>query len=269
MTGLHLIRGAPLILAAAWAPVALAADTTEPFDLGATDVEFYMGFDGIGPAGGERALYGDILLGYGLLSRLSGYVGTTLSANEHFADGNADVYLGLYGTPLDTDHFDVDLFLDFAAGGDGFDEFALTPMTEINFDLDPDQGSWGLYTRVALPLYGQPRGDDSAEHERAFDVVINPGTYFSVGERHQILIEAEMSFHPSAAEDEHTTDIGGVALGYNVSLTRDGSFEMANQVFVDIPREGEQTAVGVSTGFIVTLPSARRDSVAQVASLRR
>jgi hypothetical protein len=209
------------------------------------------------------------MLGYGLLSRLSGYVGTTLSANEHFADGNADVYLGLYGTPVESDHFDVDLFLDFAAGGDGFDEFALTPMAEINFDLDPERGSWGLYTRVAVPLYGQPTGGDPAEHERAFDVVINPGTYVSLGQRHQILIEADMSFHPSATDDEHTADFGGVALGYNVSLTRDGSFEMINQVFVDIPRDGEQAAVGLSTGFIVTMPSARRNSVAQVASLRR
>ncbi len=263
------IGGAIAAISALWAPPASAADTTEPFDLGATDVDFYVGFDGMGPQGGERALYGDIMLGYGLTPRLSGYVGTTLSANEQFADGNADVYLGLYGTPLDTDHFDLDLFLDFSAGGDGFDDFALTPMTELNFDLTPDLGSWGLYARIALPLYGQPKEGDPDEHERALDVVLNPGTYVSLGDRHQILVEYEMSFHPKATEDGHTTDVGGVALGYNVSLTPDGSFELVNQVFLDIPGKDEQAAVGVSTGFIVTLPSARRDSVAQVARLVR
>lgn len=268
MTRKHLATAWLLAGIASRAVPAHAADTTEPFELGATDVDFYVGYDGIGPRDGERAVFGDIMFGYGLLPALSGYLGTTLSANGQFGDGNADVYLGLYGTPLDTDHFDLDLFLDFSAGGDGFDEFALTPMAELNLDLEPDQGSWGLYLRAAVPVYGHSREDDPDTHERAFRLVLNPGTYLTVRDGHQILVEFDACFHPWADPDGHTRDIGGVALGYNVALTRDGSFELINQVYLDIPRKGEHAAVGLSTGFIVTLPSVRRDSVAQVARLR-
>ncbi len=268
MNGHNWITTAVAATACLWISPVLAADTTEPFDVGATDVEIYAGVDGVGPKDGERAIFGDLLLGFGLTPALSAYVGTTLSANEMFADGNADIYLGLYGTPLDSEHFDLDLFLDFAAGGDGFDEFALTPSTEINFDLDPDMGTWGLYLRAGVPIYGQPKGSAPAEHERAFDIEINPGTYVTLGELHQILVEYDMAFHPRT-RDGHATDIGGVAVGYNVVLGPESPVELINQVYVDIPGEGETTSVGVSTGIIVTLPSARRDSVAQVARLVR
>ncbi len=244
----------------ALAGVAHAADTVETWDVGATDVDLYLGADGIGPDADGRSVYGDIMLGYGLVDRLSAYVGATLSANDHFADGNADVYLGVFGTPIETDHFDLDLFLDVAAGGDGFDDFALTPSTEINFDLDPDQGNWGLYVRAGVPIYGEPDETDPAEHVRAFDVEINPGTYFTLGRGHQLLLEFDLSFHPR--QEEHTTHVGGVAVGYNIVLAE--PIELINQVYVDIPQGDEQPAVGLFTGLIVTLPSAKRDRVASL-----
>jgi hypothetical protein len=42
--------------------VAWAADTVETWDPGAADVDFYLGFDGVGA---ERSVYGDIMVGYG------------------------------------------------------------------------------------------------------------------------------------------------------------------------------------------------------------
>jgi hypothetical protein len=244
-----------------WGP-ARAADTVETWDVGATDVDFYLGFDGIGPDEDARSMYGDIMLGYGLVHGLSAYIGATLSANDHFADGNADVYLGVFGTPVETDHFDLDLFLDVGAGGDGFDDFAVTPSTEINFDLDPDLGSWGLYLRMGVPVYGEPDEDDPGEHVRAFDVELNPGTYFTLGRGHQLLLEYDMSFHPR--HEAHTTHVGGVALGYNVVLAE--PIELINQIYVDIPQGDETAAVGLFTGIIVTMPSARRDRVAHLGA---
>jgi hypothetical protein len=255
-------RTAVLLMVLALAGTSRAADTVETWDVGATDVDFYLGFDGIGPDEDARAMYGDIMLGYGLIKGLSAYIGATLSANDHFADGNADVYLGVFGTPVDTDHFDLDLFLDVGAGGDGFDDFAVTPSTELNFDLDPEQGNWGLYLRAGVPLYGEPDEETPGEHVRAFDVELNPGTYFTLGRGHQLLLEYDMSFHPR--QENHVTHVGGVALGYNVVLA--DPIELINQVYVDIPQADETASVGLFTGIIVTMPSARRDRVASLAS---
>ena len=107
-------------------------------------MDFYLGADGLGPDTDGRSMFGDIMLGYGLVDRLSAYVGATLSAEGHFANGNADLYLGVFGTPIETGHFDLDLFLVVSGGGGGFDACAVTPSVELNFDLDPDQGNWGL-----------------------------------------------------------------------------------------------------------------------------
>jgi hypothetical protein len=49
---------------------------------------------------------------------------------------------------------------------------------------------------------------------------------------------------------------GEIMLGYNVTLIRNGAFELITQVYFDIPQtSGEDFAVGVSVGFIVTLPA--------------
>ena len=40
--------------------------------------------------------------------------------------------------------------------------------------------------------------------------------------------------------------------------------ELVTQVYLDIPQRDEQPAVGLFTGIIVTMPSVRRDLVAEV-----
>jgi hypothetical protein len=238
-------------------PVAHAADTVETWDVGASNVDFYAGFDGIGPESANRAIYSDIMLGYGIINRLSAYLGTTLQGNESFGDGQKSIYLGVYGTPVDTDHLDLDLFLNVSVGGAVLSEVQLAPSIELNFDLDPERRSWGAYLRIGMPVYSRSRASDTTdavEHNPAFSAVVNPGIYLSITENHQILLEYDMSFHKWSAA-EHPVDVGGVALGYNVKLSE--SIELINQVYLDIPHPGEPVAVGLMTGFIATLPSAR------------
>ncbi len=82
------------VVALSGIPSARAADTTEPFDVGASDVDFYVGFDGVGQPSGEKALSNEIMLGYGIVDRLSASIGTVLESNEQLADG------AVYGGPL-------------------------------------------------------------------------------------------------------------------------------------------------------------------------
>ena len=51
-----------------------AADTVETWDAGATDVDFYLGFDGLDPKRGGHAVYGDIMPGYGIVEHFSVYL---------------------------------------------------------------------------------------------------------------------------------------------------------------------------------------------------
>lgn len=232
---------------------ARAADTVEPFDVGATDFELYTGMEGLGRGKYEKTVYGDVLLGYGLLPRLSAYAGMTLHANEYFADGAADFAIGMYGTVVDTHHFDLELFLDFAGGGDAF---SVTPSFEMNVDADPEMQGFGVYVRGGVPMYGRDSAaEDASEptYELATQVDGTVGTYLTLNGIHQLLLEYDMVFRPDAMDDEHSAEVGGIALGYNVLLT--DSFELINQVVWDIPQENEQTAFGVSTGILVTLPA--------------
>ncbi len=251
-----LVAAGVVLLSAASRP-ALTADTVETWDVGATDVEFYLGFDGVGLEKYEKTVYGDILLGYGLVERFSAYLGTTLQGNEYLSDGSAGLYLGIFGTPVDTNHFDFDLFLDISAAGEGFEEFALSPALELNLDVDPEMGSWGMYLRIPFSVFG--RRVDSPDHEEpagfdaSFLLESTIGTYYTIAEIHQILLEFNMGFHPDPDDDERTMDVGGIALGYNVVIV--DALELVNQVYFDIPQGDETPAWGFMMGIIATVPS--------------
>ncbi len=238
-----------------------AVDTTETYDVGATDYEFYLDFSGIGLDKYEKTISATAVLGYGFMERFSGHVSVFGESNEYFGDGGGGVLMGFFGTPVDSDHFDLDLHLDAAYSAD---EFGLTPSLEMNFDLLPDLEKWGVYIRAEEGLAGRDESteDDpvTAADESRADFAFAPstgltaGTYWTVAPDHQLLLEYDMSFANNPADGEDTVGIGGVALGYNVVLHE--SVEMINQLFFDIPQSGEDFSVGISVGIIMTMPEA-------------
>ncbi|MBW1807419.1 MAG: hypothetical protein JRJ19_04935 [Deltaproteobacteria bacterium] len=231
-----------------------AADTVETWAVWATNVDFYLGFEGIGPKEHDRKIYGDIMLGYGLLNRFSAYLGTTLLGNEYFSDGSAEFYLGIFGTPVDSSHFDLDMFLDISIGGPGLSQFQLQPSIELNFDLEPEQRSGGLYLRAGVALYAQDQSSPSpADQEIGFHVETTLGAYYTIKEDHQILLEYNMRHMLSPGDDRSAVEVGGIALGYNVTI--DDSLEIISQLFFDIPQIDEPFSTGIMLGLIATLPS--------------
>ncbi len=268
-----------------------AADTTETFDPGASDFEFYAGVDGIGKGKYEKTVSAEALLGYGLMERFSGYLAAGGEANERFGDGAGWVGLGIFGTPVDTDHFDLDLMLD---AGFGASDFSLAPSLELNIDLDPEMRTWGMYVRVSENFMGRDETPDAEpgeiDCESVYDTQsggrtivcaqqpdetadpkfelapvtgVTVGTYYTISEKHQLLLEYDMAFANNPAKDEEDTEIGGVALGYNVVLS--DSIEMINQLFFDIPQDGEDFSLGISLGIVATMPGGA-DSSAETVS---
>ncbi|MBN2530434.1 MAG: hypothetical protein JXR76_28870 [Deltaproteobacteria bacterium] len=233
-------------------PNAHGADTVEPFDIGATDFEMYIGMDGFGLEKYEKTVFSEVVLGYGILERMSAYFSTSLAANEYFADGTVGFAFGIYGNVVDTHHFDVDLFLDFSGT---IGDFAVTPALELNVDADPQMGSVGLYLRTGAPLFGRDVALADAlepDYELATQIDGTLGFYATLGEAHQLLLEFDGALRPAALKDEYKVEMGGAAVGYNVMLA--DNLELINQVVVDIPNDDEEWSVGVSTGFIATLP---------------
>ncbi len=250
------------LVCVAFAAQANAADTVETWDVGATDVDFYLGMDGIGlDEAGDRAVYGDIMLGYGLIERFSAYFGTTLQGDGALANATASLYFGCFGTPIETDHFDLDLFLDISAEGPGFEQLQFTPSLELNWDDDPDMQTAGLYMRLGMPIYGREVASPSLpaepEHETAVHLEGTLGMYVTLSDSEQLLFEFLAAAHPQPGPEEEPYDGLGAAIGYNVLLT--DSIELITEVSTALPYGDTPFSVGAMVGFIATLPSVDVD----------
>jgi len=254
---------AVLATAALIARESVAADTTEPFALGVSDFELYLGLDGAGFGENEKVVWGEALLGFGITERFSGYLTMSAEGNERLSAGTGGASFGVFGMPLDTDHVDLDLFLG-AGFGDG--EMYAAPALELNVDARPDLALCGLYVRAEETLSGRDNSiaDDPATvavdetKERyvfAPMTALTVGGYFTIAEIHQILLEYDMAFHhgdPPPGEDGRVFEAGGVALGYNAAITH--AVELVTQVSVDVPNDGEEPAAGFMLGLIATMP---------------
>jgi len=215
---------------------ALASDTVETWEPGATDVDFYLGVDRA-LSGGQGSGFGDIMFGHGLIDRMSAYMGATLQGDSDLGHGQAGLSLGVFGTPIDTRHLDFDLLLHLAADGPGLTELCVAPGFELNVDADPDRRTWGAYLRTRVYL----RHDSS-------HVVPTVGSYRRI-DRHELLLEVEADHHAGAGN----TQLTGVALGSNRVLSPE--LELISQVRVTPPLAGAPTGFGVVAGFIATLPA--------------
>ena len=201
------------------------------------DLEFFLGctacgrrhFDGLEF---ETLNYG--VIDASIYSRPSAAMATDVSGGAAF---------GIIGNPLDTDHFDFDLMLEFGFGDFGL---ALIPSVELNFDLKPDLRLWGVYIRIEQILGADM--DAGGSGFQAFSAV-TAGTYWTIKDGHKLLAEYDMQFANNPAAGERVVDVGRVALGYNVGIG--SNVDMINEIHCDVPQSGEKPAFGFSVGFKV------------------
>jgi len=226
-----------------------AADTCETFDLGASDLEFYLGYDGIGLEKNQGVISAEVVAGFGITERFSALISLSGESNEYFSNGTGGAGFGIFGTIVDTDHFDVDLFLN---AGIGPDSFSISPSIEINIDLKPDLELAGIYFRVEEMLAGRDESTDNNEkHAFAGELGITSGIYYSIHSGHQLLLEYDMTVLNNPDKGEERLNIGGIALGYNVVVHK--KIELISQFFYDVPQNDERHAFGLSLGAVVTM----------------
>ncbi|MCK9522016.1 MAG: hypothetical protein M0R76_03095 [Proteobacteria bacterium] len=244
----------PLLVTLLAAPLH-AADTTETWDVGATNTELYVGIEEVGKSRSELTLYSDMLLGYGIIERFSAYFGSTFFSNPSFTEGSADLFMGVFGTPLDTDHIDLDLFLDMRVTG--ADQWAptVTPSLELNYDLKPDQALWGMYVRAGVSLYGRTDEDVVKKKGPMVDLAATLGTYWTFLERHRLLLEYDFCHRLRPTMGGSATEQGGLAIGYNVEVS--DAIKLLNEIYIALPQSGESVSANFMVGIGATLPTAK------------
>ena len=218
-----------------------AADTVEPFDPGATDLEFYALVSGVDRHRSAQTVAGDMVLGWGLVPGFSAYLATTMQADGTFTGSETDLAVGVFGTIRDGRRLDIDLALAFQAPSHGDGPLTLSPGLEINLDGD----GRGLYARGNLSLAGR-HADDGPR--RTTDLEATLGGYLDLGQRYQLLLE----LGAVRADGEESWTTGAAALGLNTVLSP--SLELIAQVSRDIHEPRGPASLGAMLGFIATLP---------------
>lgn len=251
------MKTGPLIAAAGvtlFGGVAWAADTWEQYDPGFSSFELYAGFEGLGAEREDRGPYLSPLLGIGLVDGLSAVLTVDMAAAEDLSEATVGLGAMLFGTPLDSDVVDLDLFLRIGWDGPAPSALTVAPSVELNIDGDPAMETWGLYLRGGVAISGAEGGGDPGV---VADGLI--GAWGVAAPGHMLLLEVFGTVEPGA---ERVADLGGVRLGYDVELGE--SVELINEVTLDIPLEGEPFAAGLMLGLIVALPSGDRDQASSV-----
>lgn len=247
-----------------------AGDTLELFDPGVSDFELYFGYGGAGKGEPERSAAVETLIGIGITDRLSGYASASGEFNERFGEGAGALGFGIFSTPVDTDHFDLDIGFDVTVGnlgggssgpvGHSGAEPSFTPFVELNLDSDPEMSGYGIYAYIEHTLDGEQRplfdhmgralGDFTLSQRTGLTV----GAYCTMLHGHQAFLNHHMSFNHTPEDGERTVEIGGVALGYNFFVKAD-VLEIITEVNFGIPQDGEDFGVDFLLGIIATLPS--------------
>jgi hypothetical protein len=249
-----------MVWVSGWPSLVWAADTVEPFPVGASDFEFFVGGEGLGLDHADVTFFSETLAGFGITPRFSGYLAAGGQANGYFEHGGGTISFGLFGTVVESAIFDLDLFLHT-----GFNDGAywMAPALEINVDAEPDLTAWGGYLRLNGHMAGRgnslallqgslAEGEDHGKGDFAPHAELTLGAYWTLHPHHQLLVEWDTSYLFDPGEGERTFELGSVALGYNITFLG-GVVQWLSQVSVDLPQDDESVSFGIMTGLIATM----------------
>jgi hypothetical protein len=229
---------------------ARATNTSESWGIGATDIDYAFNFHGLGAGKSAHHIATEMLYGYGINGWFNAYMGLGLEGNTDFLITGTSPFMGVFATVVNTDHFDMDLWVSFRSVVES-GEFHLAPGLELNFNADPNMQTWGLYMRVASTL--GPSVSADARPEAAASLDLDVGAYTRLGRPHRLLLEYRTSLGPFLDDNETRVDHGSIVLGYNVILSK--RVEILSHIITTTPQDDRPWSVGMQVGFIATLPS--------------
>jgi len=220
---------------------ASALDPLETFDTGSVSLELGAGLHGFSGGRHFEGLDFKAALVYGFCDRFTGYAAGEIGSDADFDSPRGSAAFGLIGNPLDTEHVDLFLSVEFSFGDYGA---ALTPGFEFQFNVFPDSKKLGFYLHVDEVLVGDPGSASPSFHPFT---ELAAGLYWTVLEGHVLLAQFDSVVNNNPVPGQRVVDIGAVALGYNVEIAN--GIELLADVHCDLPQTGEDVAFGFSVGF--------------------
>lgn len=208
----------------------MALDTTEPFDKGFSNNEFYVCFGGVGLDSGDRFVGAEYVIGAGINDRLGTIFSLAVESNEYFNNASLGGALGLYINVLDKEIPKLDFMISFSSEG------VLVLSSEINFD----------FKLVGFQLTIEEALENGGSLKLSPSTGLAPQVYFNIGEKLQILAAIDFTFSRDHSE------IGSTVLGFNAVLN--DVVELITELSFDIPQNGERFSSNVGIGFVATIP---------------
>ncbi len=229
---------------------AFALDTVEAFDEGLTDAEMYISGGNLNLDRAYKTVGSEIVLGAGLPGGANLTAGLSLEGDGYLNGAGAGA-LGIFGTVIDTVHFDLDLMLN---AGFSATDIELAPGLELNIDQNNDMSGFGFFSGINLVM--GHRETAKGEGEINMDLSFTPGLYYTIAEGNQVLVGTEMTLHLDPEDGQDDFEFNAVGLGYNVELV--SGFELITEMGVAFDQGEKEDELGfnVSVGFVATLPSA-------------
>lgn len=242
-------------------PSARAVNITETLEPEQLYFEFSVGFYGLTPGDFGRLWQSSSTLSYGLIPRLSAYIGLSAQANQSFTKGVGSLGFGLFGTPIKSRHFSMHMWLHAGIGrSEGVplitsialslqNDFVLSPGVELNLDVYPGGHRLGLYVVALEEFRGfEVKSVDGKTLASAFapTTTLQVGTYFDIVPNvHRLILRYDMAFrHYNHARP---IAIGGIALGYNITFGK--GFTLTTELYFDIPQPGESFTMATLIGI--------------------
>ncbi len=239
-------RGPALLVLLLWTAPAAGADTIETFEPGFSDLEIYAGGTGLGLPRGESAPFAEVVAGFGVTPSLSLSLAAYLPGRCRLQDRDPAFEAGGFGTPIDTNHLDLDL--GYAIAHDG-ETVALTEWFELNLDRRPELSAAGLYLKGCLS--GLVGGELEPDAGRLGAGALLGG-YVTVARRHQLLLEIDGTWMPGVEPTASCRKLGEGHLGYNLQLL--DTLELIHDLGVDLPQGGDRVSFSLFLGVIASLP---------------
>ncbi len=210
--------------------ICYALDTTEPFDPGFSDVEFYAGYAGLDNPSSHSEVSFETLLGAGLTENFSALVFVSVSSDGYLNQSEDTQGMGLFWTVIGRECLDLDLYCSTGTGG------GVSVGTEINYDSN----GWGLQLNAEETI------ENGGPEERTISTALQPLVYcrFSGGIE---LLGALDLLYADSEDGGNELDWSAFSLGVNFPIIE--NIEGITQF--DVMNSGEdETETGISVGIV-------------------
>jgi hypothetical protein len=230
--------------------------TLEQFD----QLDGYFSID-LGIDNGKSDLEGSLvdgsaIIGKGLNSYISAYLGVKVQGNKFFSNGFGGLFLGSIATIYPYKKYSVDLSVE---AGFVNESFYAKPGIEVNYDLAPNQQFMGFYLVINEEFTGI---DTSWDHDDTSTLVdestpknvfapeteLNIGYYISILEGQQLHLGFDQRFRNKPLFDQAVYKIDALKIGYNVMISN--GFQIQTEFDVHVTQDNNKNKYGFRIGLV-------------------